>query len=76
MLGAIAPATTTSWLEVVPVEFLALDRSRLLHETLAGPGLSADEGTVQNGVAAGQPHGLAETMRRMMWHLFENTSAH
>jgi hypothetical protein len=76
MLGAIAPATTTSWLEAVPVEFLALDRSRLLHETLAGPGLSAEEGIVQNGVAAGRPHGLAETMRRMMSHLFENTSAH
>jgi hypothetical protein len=31
LLGAIAPAVVASWLEIVPLELLALDRSRLLH---------------------------------------------
>ena len=75
MLGAIAPTTASSWLEVVPIEFLALDRSRLLHETLAGSGFSGEDGIARGSVVAERPHGLAETMRRMMSHLFENTSA-
>lgn len=32
LLGAIAPAVAASWLEIVPLELLALDRSRLLHD--------------------------------------------
>jgi hypothetical protein len=32
LLGAIAPALAASWLEIVPLELLALDRSRLLHD--------------------------------------------
>lgn len=32
LLGAIAPAVPASWLEIVPLELLALDRSRLLHD--------------------------------------------
>ena len=32
LLGAIAPAAAASWLEIVPLELLALDRSRLLHD--------------------------------------------
>lgn len=32
LLGAIAPGAAASWLEIVPLELLALDRSRLLHD--------------------------------------------
>ncbi len=32
LLGAIVPAVAASWLEIVPLELLALDRSRLLHD--------------------------------------------
>ena len=35
LLGAIAPAVVASWLEIVPLELLALDRSRLLHGKFA-----------------------------------------
>lgn len=37
VLGSIAPATAVSWLEIVPLQFLALDRSRLVYEQLAKP---------------------------------------
>jgi hypothetical protein len=37
VLGCIAPATAASWLEIVPLQFLALDRSRLVYDQLARP---------------------------------------
>lgn len=69
LLGAIAPTTSASWLEVVPLEFLVLDRSRLLHEQLG----KFSETNEQTGSApvTSRPPTIAETMRRMMSHLFD-----
>ncbi|MDM9628111.1 PAS domain-containing protein [Rhizobium sp. S152] len=72
LLGAIAPATAASWLEVVPLEFLVLDRSRLLHEELGKSSVAGEE-TV-NGSAPTRPLTIAETVRQMMSHLFDANS--
>jgi hypothetical protein len=73
LLGAIAPTTNASWLEVVPLEFLALDRSRLLHEQLGRQGVAAED--VKTAVSNERTPSIADTMRRMMSHLFDDKGA-
>ncbi|MDQ0558371.1 hypothetical protein QO004_000144 [Rhizobium mesoamericanum] len=74
LLGAIAPAIAASWLEVVPLQFLALDRSRLLHERLVDEArrdsVFEDEHTLYP-----RPLSIADTMRRVMSSLFAETDA-
>lgn len=71
LLGAIAPATVASWLEVVPLQFLALDRSRLLHEQLE-PSASAGQTSARptNAGSTGSSS-IADTLRRMMSSLID-----
>lgn len=71
LLGAIAPATVASWLEVVPLQFLALDRSRLLHEQLepAAPRKHTPESEAT--AAAGTGRSIADTLRRLMSSLID-----
>ncbi len=75
LLGAIAPAVPVSWLEVVPLQFLALDRSRLLHERLGGNdepdhGELGDEYTLYARTPS-----IADTMRRVISSLFTESEA-
>lgn len=71
LLGAIAPATVASWLEVVPLQFLALDRSRLLHEQLepAGPRRHATDGQAPSEAPGSRS--IADTLRRLMSSLID-----
>jgi hypothetical protein len=71
LLGAIAPATAASWLEVIPLQFLALDRSRLLHQQLgAFETPTLDAATDAKPVEAGSVS-IAETLRRMVANLID-----
>ncbi|MDF9819601.1 hypothetical protein M2308_002378 [Rhizobium leguminosarum] len=67
LLGAIAPTAAASWLEVVPLEFLALDRSRLL------PGKFGTAAPTElrpiNEIVAGKSAGFGQVMRRMVSQL-------
>ncbi|ARM88549.1 PAS domain-containing protein [Rhizobium sp. CIAT894] len=67
LLGAIAPTASASWLEIVPLEFLALDRSRLLPGKF-GTGTPADLRPI-NEIVAGKSVGFGQVMRRMVSHL-------
>ncbi|PDS77101.1 PAS domain-containing protein [Rhizobium sp. L43] len=67
LLGAIAPTAAASWLEVVPLEFLALDRSRLLPGKL-GTAAPAELRPI-NEIVAGKSAGLGQVMRRMVSQL-------
>lgn len=80
LLGAIASSVAASWLEIVPLEFFALDRSRLLHEQF-GPQSDAVN-QEPTAVAAGQrPPSISETLRSFatdasrMFH-FNTTNTH
>ncbi|KQV81562.1 PAS domain-containing protein [Rhizobium sp. Root1220] len=74
LLGAIAPVAAASWLEVVPLEFLALDRSRLLHEQL-GRQPDATDGEIDDShFAAERSPSISDTMRRMMSHALEDVA--
>ncbi|MDP9808880.1 hypothetical protein J2W42_001727 [Rhizobium tibeticum] len=70
LLGAIAPAAAVSWLEVVPLQFLALDRSRLLHERLGGDEEPNDTEFDDQHTLYARPPSIADTMRRVMSSLF------
>ncbi len=70
LLGAIAPATTASWLEVVPLQFLALDRSRLLHEQL-DPTENTQSGANEPRAATSGSRSIADTVRRLMSSLMD-----
>ncbi|NKN14135.1 PAS domain-containing protein [Rhizobium laguerreae] len=67
LLGAIAPAAAASWLEIVPLEFLALDRSRLLPGKFdkAAPA----EPRPINRIVAGKSIHFGRVMRRMVSQL-------
>ncbi len=67
LLGAIAPTAAASWLEVVPLEFLALDRSRLLPGKFAPP--APAELRPINEIVAGKSAGFGQVMRRMVSQL-------
>ncbi|WP_199287271.1 PAS domain-containing protein [Rhizobium chutanense] len=67
LLGAIAPTASASWLEIVPLEFLALDRSRLLPGKF-GTGTPADLRPI-NEIVAGKSVGFGQIMRRMVSQL-------
>lgn len=70
LLGAIAPTTAATWLEIVPLEFLALDRSRLL------PGKFGKDAPVDtrpiNEIAAARSAGFGQVMRRMVSQLLSS----
>lgn len=74
LLGAITPATAASWLEMVPLQFLALDRSRLLHDKLGLPDGVAN--STSSSAKTTQPESLsiAETLRRMVANLIDDES--
>ncbi|WP_434713196.1 PAS domain-containing protein [Rhizobium sp. YTUHZ045] len=67
LLGAIAPTAAASWLEVVPLEFLALDRSRLLPEKFS-KATPAELRSI-NEVVAAKGIGFGQAMRRMVSQL-------
>lgn len=67
LLGAIAPAAAASWLEIVPLEFLALDRSRLLPGTFAKA--APAELRPINKIVAGKSIHFGQVMRRMVSQL-------
>ncbi|MBB4233761.1 hypothetical protein GGD57_000299 [Rhizobium esperanzae] len=67
LLGAIAPTASASWLEIVPLEFLALDRSRLLPGKF-GTGTPADLRPI-NEIVGGKSVGFGQVMRRMVSQL-------
>jgi hypothetical protein len=71
LLGAIAPATAASWLEVVPLQFLALDRSRLLHEPLAR---QLDTLQPPAPAPAARPASISATLQRLMSELLHRPS--
>lgn len=67
LLGAIAPKAAASWLEIVPLEFLALDRSRLLPEK-SSKAAPAELRSI-NDVVAAKGIGFGQAMRRMVSQL-------
>ncbi|ANK91763.1 PAS domain-containing protein [Rhizobium sp. N6212] len=67
LLGAIAPKAPASWLEIVPLEFLALDRSRLLPEKISNA--TPAELRSINEVVATKGIGFGQAMRRMVSQL-------
>jgi hypothetical protein len=72
LLGAIAPAVAASWLEIVPLELLALDRSRLLHDRFARP-LTSEIDTRGAGHATLKSGGISEAMRRLVANFVNGT---
>ncbi|EJT05342.1 PAS domain-containing protein [Rhizobium sp. CCGE 510] len=73
LLGAIAPTAAASWLEIVPLEFLALDRSRLLPGKFGNA--EAAELRPINEVVAGKSFGFGQVMRRMVSQLLTSAEA-
>jgi hypothetical protein len=71
LIGAIAPATVASWLEVVPLQFLALDRSRLLHERLEQSATAERTPESERDPAATSSGSIADMLRRMMSSLID-----
>ncbi|WP_184320972.1 PAS domain-containing protein [Rhizobium phaseoli] len=67
VLGAIAPVAAASWLEIVPLEFLALDRSRLLPEKFSKVA-PAELRPINESVAA-KSIGFGQAMRRVVSQL-------
>ncbi|WP_221142632.1 PAS domain-containing protein [Rhizobium bangladeshense] len=67
LLGAIAPTAAASWLEIVPLEFLALDRSRLLPEKFSKT--APVESRPINEIVAAKGIGFGQAMRRMVSQL-------
>lgn len=72
LLGAIAPSVAASWLEVVPLDFLALDRSRLLRD---GPAQNRKESWPYAAVSE-RPHGVGAFIGRVMSSLFSGPASH
>ncbi|MBB3591193.1 hypothetical protein FHX08_001537 [Rhizobium sp. BK529] len=72
LLGAIAPAVAASWLEVVPLELLALDRSRLLHDMFARAVQAEPRGPVE---ITAEKHGTFSRVVRAMSHFLHGTDA-
>jgi len=70
LLGAIAPAVASSWLEVVPLQFLALDRIRSLHEGLGSDRELKDAKFGDEHPVYERTPSIADTMRRVMSNLF------
>ncbi|OWV96041.1 PAS domain-containing protein [Rhizobium sp. R693] len=66
LLGAIAPAVAVSWLEVVPLQFLAFDRSRLLHERLGGEEKRNDAELENEHTLYVRRPSIADTIRRVV----------
>ncbi len=67
VLGAIAPVAAASWLEIVPLELLALDRSRLLPEKFSK--VAPAELRPINESVAGKSIGFGQAMRRVVSQL-------
>ncbi|WP_190311458.1 PAS domain-containing protein [Rhizobium phaseoli] len=67
VLGAIAPVAAASWLEIVPLEFLALDRSRLLPEKFSK--VAPAELRPINEIVAAKSIGFGQAMRRVVSQL-------
>ncbi|MBB4478261.1 hypothetical protein GGE46_000802 [Rhizobium etli] len=67
VLGAIAPVAAASWLEIVPLELLALDRSRLLPEKFSK--VAPAELRPINEIVAGKGIGFGQAMRRVVSQL-------
>ena len=67
LLGAIAPVAAASWLEIVPLELLALDRSRLLPEKFSK--VAPAELRPINEIVAGKSIGFGQAMRRVVSQL-------
>lgn len=70
LLGAIAPVTAASWLEIVPLEFLALDRSRLLQTS------AETEGRHAYVEQQGKARGFGGAMQRVVSNLLSSAGAH
>ena len=73
LLGAIAPTAAASWLEIVPLEFLALDRSRLLPGKFGNA--EAAELRPINEIVAAKSAGFGQVMRRMVSQLLTSAEA-
>lgn len=73
LLGAIAPVAAATWLEVVPLEFLALDRSRLLPGKLSKA--APAEMRPINQIAAARSARFGQVMRRMVSQLLSGAQA-
>ncbi|MBB3657137.1 hypothetical protein FHX15_002365 [Rhizobium sp. BK650] len=73
LLGAITPAVAATWLEIVPLELLALDRSRLLNETFGRTMPIEPRRPV--AVATEQHSTFGRTMLRAMSHFLNGATA-
>ena len=73
LLGAIAPAVAASWLEIVPLELLALDRSRLLHDKFGRTALIEPRRPVE--VAAEKHATFGQAVLRVMSHFLHGATA-
>jgi hypothetical protein len=71
LIGAIAPAAVASWLQVVPLQFLALDRSRLLHEQLEPSAIAEQTAAADLNPAPSGSGSIADTLRRIMSSLID-----
>jgi len=72
LLGAIAPSVAASWLEIVPLDFLALDRSRLLRDR---PPQDRKESWRYAAVSE-RPHGVGAFIGRVMASFFSGPASH
>lgn len=73
LLGAIAPAVAASWLEIVPLELLALDRSRLLHDKFGRAAQVEPRRPVE--VAAEKHATFGQAVLRVMSHFLHGATA-
>ncbi|QWW69550.1 PAS domain-containing protein [Rhizobium sp. WYJ-E13] len=73
LLGAIAPAVAASWLEIVPLELLALDRSRLLHDKFGRAAQVEPRRPVE--VAAEKHPTFGQAVLRVMSHFLHGATA-
>lgn len=73
LLGAIAPAVAVSWLEIVPLELLALDRSRLLHDKFGRTAQVEPRRPVE--VATEKHTNFGRAMLRAMSHFLHGATA-
>jgi len=73
LLGAIAPAAAASWLEIVPLELLALDRSRLLNDAFGRTVQIEPRPPIE--VATEQHSTFGRAMLRVMSHFLNGATA-
>lgn len=73
LLGAIAPAVAASWLEIVPLELLALDRSRLLYDKFGRAAQVEPRRLVE--VTAEKHATFGEAVLRVMSHFLHGATA-